>query len=229
MSTSLKILIVEDEVLIAEHLTQIILKNFNFSIKQVHNLETAELFLNEFQPDLVFLDIRLDKKSEGIELAKIINNNFLIPFIYITGFSDDLTMQKAVETKPFSFITKPFKEADIKAAILLAVNFIQSDRHNEIIVKEGSTSFRLPINQILYVISKINYIEIYTKNKYFLVRHSLEWFLSYVNNEKFIRIHRSCVVNFTAITSFTHDEVVINNVQLPLSRLNRPALLDKLK
>lgn len=229
MSTSLKILIVEDEVLIAEHLTQIILKHFNFSIKQVHNVETAELFLNDFQPDLVLLDIRLDKKSEGIELAKVINNKFLMPFLFITGFSDDITMQNAVETKPLSFITKPFKESDIKAAILLVLNYLEANRQNEIIVKDGSTSYKLPIGQILYVHSKTNYIEVFTKNRSFLIRNSLEWFLSTVNDEKFIRIHRSCVVNHKAITSFTNDEVVINNIQLPLSRLNRSLLFEKLK
>ncbi len=63
---------------------------------------------DDFRPDLVLVDIRLDDENSGIEAAAIIRERFRIPFIYLTAYSDAHTLQQAKATEPSGFFTKPF-------------------------------------------------------------------------------------------------------------------------
>lgn len=119
MLSTKKILIIDDEVLIAEHLKSIIL---SFDCKQIQlasNVKDALQMIDFFKPDLILLDIRLEKKFEGIDFALHLNEVYKIPFIYITAFSDKQTLSRALQTHPAAFITKPFRVPDIYAALSL--------------------------------------------------------------------------------------------------------------
>lgn len=117
-----KVLIVEDEPIIAEDLKMIVL-NAGYHVSGIANNGTSALdLLHNRAPDIVLLDIALDGNMSGIDIAKIIDNKYDIPFIYITSFTDEVTLEMANMTMPSGYITKPFKKKDIIANLKISLH-----------------------------------------------------------------------------------------------------------
>lgn len=116
-----KVLIVEDEPPIAQEIAFNLKDNGYDVVAIVHSGQKAldKLYTNKV--DVVLLDISLSGNMNGIELAQIINDKYKIPFIYITSFADDHTIEMAAETYPDGYIVKPFKDDDISPIIKLAM------------------------------------------------------------------------------------------------------------
>jgi CheY-like chemotaxis protein len=74
----------------------------------------------EINPDIILMDIQLNGDMDGIEVAQQIRILYNIPFIYLTGSYDNLLLDRANQTKPIGFISKPFDDTDIQNAIELA-------------------------------------------------------------------------------------------------------------
>ncbi len=124
-----KILIVEDEPIIAEDLAMM-LKNSGYQIAGIANTGTHGLdMLHTRNPDLVLLDIALDPSTSGFDIARIINEKYKIPFIFITSYSDTDTLRIAREVKPGGFIVKPFKKNDIIANIEMTLARTPKSKH----------------------------------------------------------------------------------------------------
>ncbi|MFM2395303.1 MAG: hypothetical protein RLZZ546_3286 [Bacteroidota bacterium] len=127
----INILIVEDEPLIAEDIASIL----NAADYEVAGIvyEKSEMvkILNKNNTDLVLLDINLNGKQEGIEFANLIKNQYNIPFVYLTSYSDKGTLESAKTTEPCGYIVKPFSEASLYTTIEVAmVNFAQRMKLN---------------------------------------------------------------------------------------------------
>ena len=118
---STKVLIVEDEAVIAQHLEDILSENGYTVIGVAHNLKKAISLIELKSPDFVCLDIMLSDGSSGIDVAKKIRTEYKIPFIYLTSYSDADTVKEVVATNPGGYLVKPFKDADIIPAIELAI------------------------------------------------------------------------------------------------------------
>lgn len=117
-----KILIVEDEPIIAEDLA-LILQKVGYQVVGIANDGSTALdLLHTQQPDLALLDIALDSSLSGFDIAKVINEKYKIPFIFITSFSDKYTLERAKEVYPHGYIVKPFKKRDILANIEIAMH-----------------------------------------------------------------------------------------------------------
>ena len=119
---SQKILIVEDEPLIAEDLSLILEKEGYIVVGIANDGTTALDMLHSKQPNLALLDIALDSSMSGLDIAKVINEKYQIPFIFITSFSDKYTLDKAKDVYPYGYIVKPFKRKDILANIEIALH-----------------------------------------------------------------------------------------------------------
>jgi CheY-like chemotaxis protein len=116
-----KILIVEDEVIIAEDL-EMTLKNNGFQVCAiVATGEDAVLKTNELNPDLIIMDIRLDDEMDGIEAAGIIRQNSDVPIVYLTAYSDTAILVRANATNLEAFLTKPFKMKELVDIIKMAI------------------------------------------------------------------------------------------------------------
>lgn len=117
-----KILIVEDETIVALDIENM-LENMDYIVTgNVDNYDDAIKSVNENMPDIVLMDINLENSKNGIETAKSIQEVNDIGIIYLTAFVDEETIEKALETNPIGYIAKPFKEADIKASIKLGLH-----------------------------------------------------------------------------------------------------------
>ncbi|MBS3819430.1 response regulator [bacterium] len=116
-----KILIVEDEILVAQDI-QRILEHFGYSISSaVSRTEDTLREIQKNRPDLVLMDIKLGDETNGIDITKRIQERFDIPIIYITALIDEKTFQRAKETDPYGYIYKPVEERELNAAVEMAL------------------------------------------------------------------------------------------------------------
>jgi len=224
MNGKLKILIVEDELLIAEMLKEMIKEIGHEIIGLAKTYNGALEVLTSKEIDLVFLDINLSQEKNGIDIGQKILHDFNLPFVYLTSYSDVETIKKAANTQPEGYLIKPFKQVEILAVIetFLAKRTLQN---HSLIIKDGHLQVKLYSEDICYVESENNYITIFTKEKKFTIRQSLEGFLEGLNDSNIIRIHRSYSVNLKYVTAVNGQYVVINDEKIPLSRKYRNEVL----
>lgn len=163
-------IIIEDELIIADHLAQILSSIHVNVIEIIDDLTDAENSLTK-PPDFYFLDIRLSNNQNGIEFGKILNN-LTIPFIYITANNELEILKKAIATEPTSYITKPFKERDIIAAVELIRLKTTTSRFLQIITSKGMR--QITEQEILYCEAGGSYVKIVTKNEVFIQRMTLK-------------------------------------------------------
>jgi two-component system response regulator LytT len=216
--TNFKILIVEDEILIAEDLSDV-LRSFGISeIDMAHDKPSALNKIEEFNPDLILLDVRMENELTGIEIAQILNEKYKTPFIFITAHSDVEMMKNILKTGPVGYITKPVKKADLFANVVLMNERLKAKSTKQIMLKDGIKNVVLDLNDILYIESDGNYIEIHSINKKFALRQNMESITAQLDDSQFFRVHRSYIVNLKKITSYTRKDLMIASVVVPISK-----------
>jgi PAS domain S-box-containing protein/putative nucleotidyltransferase with HDIG domain len=115
-----KILIVEDERIIAEDIKRISQHLGYNVIDMVSSGEKALALMQMASPDLILMDIHLEGKLTGIETAEKIYNDYHLPVVYLTAYADEQTLLKARFSEPFGYILKPFDEKELHATIEMA-------------------------------------------------------------------------------------------------------------
>ncbi|AXH11282.1 response regulator [Halarcobacter bivalviorum] len=118
----IKVLIVEDEILIAMDIKNTIEKLGHEVIDTVTNCDDALKSIQRELPDLLFVDINLGKnKKDGIDTVLEIRKNNNIPVVYISAFNDKDTIERAAETYPLNYLAKPYKRDNIKATLIILI------------------------------------------------------------------------------------------------------------
>jgi DNA-binding NarL/FixJ family response regulator len=127
-----KILIVEDEPIIAEHIA-VYLNNADFTVSGIaYDDDDAFFQLKTNTPDAVILDINLESERDGIQIADFINKNNPLPFLFLTSYADRETLERAKTVEPWGYIVKPFNEKTLQASLEMAIsNFAnRSNQHH---------------------------------------------------------------------------------------------------
>ena len=121
MSSITKILIVEDDAIIAQ-LIELHLTQFGYKVIDIiHNGDKALDAIHNHDLDMVLLDINIEGTKNGIDVATVIEKKYDIPYIFITALSDQRTLSKILNLDPSGYIVKPFKEEDLRVNIGLAL------------------------------------------------------------------------------------------------------------
>ena len=230
MPNTIKILIVEDNVIIADDLQQII-ENFGYNvIGNVISYEKAVEFLLNNKIDLVLIDINLATEKTGIDLAKYINLNFSIPFIYLTSNLDDDTISAAAKTIPAAYLVKPFDNNTIYTSIEIALtSFIDkkiddTNLKDHLYLKKNNLYHKIKIDDIYFIKADNIYIDVFTKNNQkFLVRNTLKDLIKRLPSN-FFKCNKSYIINTNEIKTFNLNYVFINDVQISVSKEFKPYL-----
>ena len=244
MGHPVKILVVEDEMIIAAKISMQ-LTNMGYQVTGIlPRGEEAVLSVKENVVDLVLLDINLKGEIDGIETSKQIQQFSCIPIIYLTANGDEATFNRAKITKPAGFISKPFRQLDLQRAIELAIcrmaenetaqqtfegnsevqHFILSDR---IFVRYKEKMIKIMVSDILYIEADRNYSRIFACNKEYLLSVTLKTIQEKLSENIFVRIHRSYMINITQVEEVADSYVIIAKKPIPMSaglkeqRLNR--------
>ncbi|MBD1825882.1 response regulator [Cyanobacteria bacterium FACHB-DQ100] len=163
MSTA-KILIVEDESIIALDI-QTSLQNAGYQVVSIAT--TAEEALSDIthlQPDLVLMDVRLSGEMDGVETAEKIRKNWQLPVVFLTAHADEPTLARAKNVQPFGYILKPFEDRELVTAVEIALSRHKAERMIQSALKKEkeiselksrfvsvvSHEFRNPLNTILF-------------------------------------------------------------------------------
>ncbi len=121
------VLIVEDESIVALEIENYVSDLGYRVVGSVSNAKSAlEIAIKE-DVTLILMDVRIKGDIDGIECAKSIKEMKNIPIIYISAFSDDETLERAIETKPSSYLVKPFNRQELKVAMTVASNSYESN------------------------------------------------------------------------------------------------------
>lgn len=144
--SQIKTLIIEDEPLIAEDIRDC-LNNLDYQpVDVAYTKEQAFRYLEKYDLDIVLLDINLGTKTDGIEIAKVINEKYKIPFIYLTSYSDKATLEMAKVTHPWGYVVKPFQEHDLFTSLEIALfNFSSRIKPNNWSIENINQSLPTPL------------------------------------------------------------------------------------
>jgi DNA-binding LytR/AlgR family response regulator len=237
MEKGIKIFIVEDEsITVATMQASLEEAGYVFS-GSADEAESALQLLTSSQPDLAILDINLIGEKDGVWLAERINESLKIPFIFLTSLGDKSSIERAVRTRPYGYLLKPFDETDIFEAISIALNNFSKDksadppgevRKNEelseapamkdaFFIKHNNLFTKVNYTDILYVEADKNYVDVFTEVKKFTMRTSLKEMGSNLPKGRFLQINRSCLINLEKIDSYGRDVVNIKQYELSLS------------
>ncbi len=130
--SKLRILIVEDEPVIAENISMY-LDNADFEVSGIayDSLEAKEQLITN-TPDAAILDVNLESEEDGIDIASYINEKFQLPFLFLTSYSDKETLQRAKKVKPSGYIVKPFNEKTLLASLEIAISNFASEKNHSL-------------------------------------------------------------------------------------------------
>lgn len=158
--TTIKVLIVEDEPLIARNIAMY-LRNHDYEVSGIaHDPEEALFQLKRAQPDFVLLDINLEAEQDGIHLGEYINRHCFIPFVYLTSYSDKGTLDRAKQTNPYGFIVKPFNEKTLYATIEIALanHAAHANRHvPELSIERLNAGLLAPLTEREFEVLRLLY------------------------------------------------------------------------
>lgn len=212
------ILVVEDEILIAEDIKDLLGSFGMTDVFLAHTKEAALERINNTHPDVVILDLHLEAPLDGLAIARVIDEKYFIPYVFLTANADRLVIAEAVHTKAAAYITKPLKNSDFFAAIQIALKSKQGTEAKYLLVKNTGSTIRIPVSDILYIESNGNYIDIHTKKENILSRQSLEWAEDQLPASQFLRVHRSFLVNADVVSKLNSKSLYIEETEIPISR-----------
>lgn len=254
MNKNVKILIVEDEMVIAANIS---LQLVDLGYEVIGILPRGEEAVSHIKielPDIILMDISLKGNMDGIETAQCIQKQFSIPIIYLTANSDESHFNRAKETHPYAFISKPFKKLDLQRAIELTVARIQlegitntndnvpedSDTNNaevtqnlilndRIFVRHNEKMLKISIEDVLYIEADRNYCRIFSQDREYLLVMTLKDIDEKLPQNHFLRIHRSYIINLSQVDEVAGTHVVIAKKAIPMSKAMRSELLKRLQ
>ena len=192
--------------------------------------------IQQLQPDLIFLDIQMPKIT-GFEMLELIDNPPQV--IFTTAFEEYAI--KAFEAEAVDYLLKPFSKERFDKAIqkivlektaivspktldILEVATKSPTQSNRIVVKDGSKIKIIPVGQIHYLEAADDYVKIHTAEGVFLKKKTMQYFEDSLQQQQFIRIHRSYIVNAQLITRIdpyekdSHIVLLSTGIKLPVSK-----------
>ncbi len=202
------------------------------------------------KPDLVFLDIQMPEKT-GFEVIRALDQKTLPTFIFVTAY--DQYALEAFEVHALDYLLKPFNRERLERAVARAREHIESKMRGNLderlaslladlkgekkylerlVVKSVGRVFFLKTDEIDWIEASGNYLKLHTGRESHLIRETMNNIEAKINPEKFLRIHRSTIVNIDRIKelhpmfSGDYDVILQNGTQLTLSRNYRERFLE---
>ncbi|MBV6645105.1 MAG: response regulator transcription factor [Cyclobacteriaceae bacterium] len=194
---------------------------FSSGLQAVNWLKTNDV-------DLVFLDIEMPDLS-GMDLVKSIDD--LPQIIFTTGHKEYAV--EAFEHQVTDFIPKPVELPRLLKAVNRARELNDNVRHqdqNDLFVRVDGRFVRIELEQVLYIESLGDYVTFVLEDgKRFIVHSTVKNIASKITNEKFLKIHRSYVVNLSKVVDIEETNLVIKDKVIPISRAHKPILMNRIK
>ena len=232
----MKCIIIDDE-----PLARMVIKEYLQSYPEIEVLQECNdgfegvKAIQQLQPELIFLDIQMPKIN-GFEMLELIDNPPMV--IFTTAFEEYAI--KAFETHAIDYLLKPFSKDRFDKAIqklLLQRTTVSTQtldvleeaaktpaQSNRVVVKDGGKIKIIPIIQIHYLEAADDYVKIHTAEGIYLKKKTMQYFEDCLQQQQYIRIHRSYIVNAQLITRIdpyekdSHIALLSTGAKLPISK-----------
>ena len=242
----IKILIIEDELIIAEDLKLQLIK-LGYGVTGIaKTYDKAIQLMEERLPDLFLIDIRLKGDKDGIDLAETVRKKFDVPLIFLTSHADKDTVERAKKVHPDGYLIKPYKREDLYTSVEIAIaNYVERKAgkqeskkleeeqnavlNDSIFVKKDHLLIKIRFDELQWIKADRNYLELHCADKMHLVRSTLKDFLDKLPSDLFIQVHRSYAVNIKHISAIEYVAVIVNKQEIPLGRAFIDPLKERLK
>ena len=226
-----KCIIVDDEELARElivtHLSQ--LPDFEIVAECASAIEASSILKNE-EIDLMFLDIEMPV-LKGIDFLK---NLIKRPKVIFTTAHREYAIE-SYELSVVDYLLKPIVFNRFFKAIEKFLNsqtvkdtIGKPEEHSHIFVQSNKKNIKVMFDDILYIESIKDYIKIHTKETRLVIKHGLAAFENKLD-DRFIRVHRSYIVNSEKVTAFTKQDVEIGDLEVPIGDLYKKIAIERLK
>jgi len=242
MENQIKTLIIDDEPLARQRLEDLLSDINLIQLEGVCKTGAEAIHkIDEIQPDIIFLDIEL-KDMTGFDVLDNISTKKKPLVIFVTAY-DEFAL-KAFDNFAFDYLLKPFKDERFYKSTLNAIDYIKlnnpfnEERLGELIsylkssdnnyvsgylktipIKQKHKTSFLKLSDIKYILASGYYAEIYTEEKMYLIRESLKKLSTELDPNKFVRVHRSTIVNLEYVqelvnSNFGDMDVKMNDHEL---------------
>lgn len=200
-----KILIVEDELIIAHNMKSILCAEYDCVGVATTYEEAVDFLKNPSEhPHLLIIDITLKGKKTGLDLAEFVIENYQIPFIFLTAHTDKDTIEKIITINPVAYLAKPILEVSLVTTVALALK----NRTEKISFNIGLQEFKIEKKNILYAETDHVYVNLYLKNnEKLLLRTSLQNLLEQLPVNVLQRINKSQAINPNLVIRKTPTEI----------------------
>ena len=221
----INILIVEDDLIIAENLKEV-LQDLGYAVAEPCTCMDEALTSMKIENfDLAILDINLKGKDEGITIGEKIRSEYKIPFIFLTAFADPKTIAAAAETKPSAYLVKPVSSLNLFASIQIALqNFrnnqeatpqTKNEREKDFFIKVGNKISKINWEEVICINAGKNYVTLQIGKEHipdYPIRSSL---LNVITDliplelkECFIQINRSQYFNIKFVNEIIKESII---------------------
>lgn len=222
----IKVLIVEDEILVGEDVAGDLESN-GFEVTGIA-LSANEAFqmIKNHPPHIILMDINIKGEIDGIDAAIQINKTANYPIIFVTSNTSSHFVNRAIESKPHAFISKPYGQSDLIIAIEsafrqyneLAIESTFADSViDSIFVKSGDYYRKVMISDVIYIEADGSYCNVHTIDAKYTLSFNLNHFQNGVQAPQLKRVHRSFVVNLTHVDGLDKSSLLIGKKIIPVS------------
>lgn len=239
--TTLKILIVEDEVMTAVDIKETLEKAGHLTTAIARTGEEALTSFKKHLPDLAIIDIMLKRSAyDGIQIAAELTKTHPIPIIYLTANSENQTFQRAKGTSPAAYLLKPFRHNELALQVELAYHNYAANNSSSPDPISAATIF-LPFDKglkklikqdVLYLKADGSYVKVYLINEAnpYLFSMNLGHLAQYFSSPDFFRLSRSLLINLSYIERIERDHIYLRSHESPIQipEGNKTELMKKL-
>lgn len=227
----LKCAVVDDSSLQRLSIVKLIKDHPNLKLVAEYNnaIETKNGLL-DVEVDLIFLDIEMPILS-GFDLLDDLPNKPQI--IFVTGKTKYAF--KAFDYDAVDYIHKPVNKERFNNAVMKAINLFQLktngvplEDENFIFVKSNLKNRKVFLNKLKYIEALGDYVKFVTEKDTFVVLATMKSFEKELPNDKFLRIHKSYIVNLEKVERYNSKNIEIDKQQIPLSRHKKSNLIEAL-
>ncbi len=236
-----KILVVEDELLIAKSL-KVMLEELGYLVPGIFRSGT-DLLLNfqEGMADIIFMDISLANGTNGIETARILSRTSNIPIVYMTQNQADNVRKKAIfETNAAYYLHKPFNLADVDTAIDLTLKFLKREKavgqespylmNDAVFIREDFSYKKIRLADIILLKAERSYFQLQCLEKTYLFSENLSFFDDKLLFAKeLVRVHRSYIVNTNYIDKIQENRIWVAGREIPIGSTYKTNFFEKVR
>jgi two-component system response regulator LytT len=225
------ILVTEDEVIVRKDIERCLIGLGHNVVAATDNGESAIELAKEHKPDLCLMDIMIKGDMNGITAAEEIKKHLDVPVIFLTAYADEGTLASAKSADPHGYILKPFKDADIQAAVEMALHkhdkeivlkqeaeFLRSltehkDGADILFVKNRSRLMHVKHDDLLFVEALKDYVVVHTRKESYTIHSTMKEIERKLSDKRFMRIHRSYIVNLNSIESIKYSNITMEGLE----------------